>query len=198
MLQKPSVEYVKEIISEYPEKHYEFEDEFFDKWLMNLYPKNDNLNAVFLKVTLPNTLYSTNIKSAKIRLEIAEFIHSCKDFDKRLEKGNLELVNEIAEKSQELSKKRFYSFASKYCSLHNRDKFPIYGSLVDEKLKEFNNKFNFYNSKISTNFLKDYANLVSVIDTFQKFFKFEEFNYRTIDRFLWTLGKNERSLSSLS
>jgi len=165
---------------------------------MNLYPKNDNLNAVFLKVTLPDTLYSTNIKSAKIRLEIAEFIHSCKDFDKRLEKGNLELVNEIAEKSQELSKKRFYSFASKYCSLHNRDKFPIYGSLVDEKLKEFNNKFNFYNSKISTNFLKDYANLVSVIDTFQKFFKFEEFNYRTIDRFLWTLGKNERSLSSLS
>ena len=198
MLQKPSVEYVKEIISEYPEKHYEFEDEFFDKWLMNLYPKNDNLNAVFLKVTLPDTLYSTNIKSAKIRLEIAEFIHSCKDFDKRLEEGNLELVNEIAEKSQELSKKRFYSFASKYCSLHNRDKFPIYGSLVDEKLKEFNNKFNFYNSKISTNFLKDYANLMSVIDTFQKFFKFEEFNYRTIDRFLWTLGKNERSLSSLS
>lgn len=189
MSRKPSPEYVSEVLQDYPKDHYGFEDKFFEKWLIKKYPKNDELNAVFAKLTLLDTLYSTNIRSAEARLKIVNFIYESEGFDERLKKGDTSLVSELTQQTKKLTGRECYSFSTKYCSLHNRDKFPIYDSFVDKKLHAYNAKYNFLGSKMSKNFLKNYTNLVQVIDKFRVHFKLEEFNYRAIDRFLWTLGK---------
>lgn len=189
MSRKPSPEYLEQVIQKYPAKHYEFEDKFFEDWLIKKYPKNDELNAVFMKLTLLDTLYSTNIRSAEARLKIAKFIYESEHFDERLKKGDISLVVELTKECKRLTGRECYSFSTKYCSLHNRDKFPIFDRIISDKLCAYNAECNFFGSKVSKNFLKNYANLVQVIDKFRVHFKLEKFNYRAIDRFLWTLGK---------
>ena len=108
------------------------------KLLFKSFPHNTNASEVALKVACLDTFYSTNAtKKVKIP-QIAAKIVSIKDFDKRVQGFDERLVVELAS----FERAKLYSFASKYCTLHNelvhkRSDFAIYDSLVCEKLKEF-------------------------------------------------------------
>lgn len=78
-----------------------------------------------------NALYATNIYAV---FQVAEHIHNLQ-IDTRLATQARKLVEEIAQiQLSNGSKRRNYSFATKYCSRHSPETFSIYDSFVDELL----------------------------------------------------------------
>ena len=170
-------------------ENYAVEDKVL-KWLFETYPKNTNLNEIILKITCLDSFYSTNLTmSAKIH-GIAEKILRL-NFDKRVQGGDLSLVDELANSATT----KIYSFASKYCSWHNwevykKDDFVIFDSLVRTKLKDFNKSYEF--AKFSGKKLKEnYAKYKEVLEKFRAEFSLE-CDFKTLDKYLWRLGKLER------
>lgn len=116
-------------------------DTFFKK-----YPKNTDPLIVAAKVALIDTTNSTNLARYKSKIslcEVADIIVGIKDFDKRLAKGDIELVEEIAKKTKKDHDINLFSFASKYCCYHNvhvynRDDYSIFDNVVKEHLKDYN------------------------------------------------------------
>lgn len=84
-------------------------------------------------------------------------------------------------------RKRFYSFATKYCSHHFPKDFPIYDSYVEKVLIYFNKQDNFANFKRED--LKDYSKFKEILIQFSKFYNIQEYSLKDIDRYIWQLGK---------
>lgn len=154
---------------------------------------NTDMKAVIIKCSVLNDFYATNIFKV---FPVAKKILSIKDIDNRLKRGDYSLVNEIAkvedEKTDETkeTKVRFnYSFATKYCSHHQPDLFPIYDRYVADVLcalkKQYPNVFSFKKREE----LKRYEMFVKAIDEVKANFGLENYNYKDMDRYLWLLGK---------
>lgn len=134
------------------------------------FKKTNDINKIALKVCLIDTTNSTNLNRYKSKLsvcDIAKHIQNIKDFDTRVERGDLTLVKEIAD----TGKINLFSFATKYCCYHNtlaygRDDYFIYDSLIK-------NYFPMYNHNITSN----------QIDKFRKQMKYEEY-HQCLDNFL--------------
>jgi hypothetical protein len=124
-------------------------------------PHNTNLERILLKVTALNQFYSTRIYDtysvAKHILKMGQKQRNC------------------------------YSFASKYCSHHLPDVFPIYDGFVDRMLWHYRSVDSFAVFKRKN--LKTYADFVRVINSFQKHYGLERFGLRELDVFLWIEGK---------
>lgn len=84
-----------------------------------------------------------------------------------------------------------YSFATKYCSAHKPELFPIFDKYVllvlcDLK-KQYPNVFTFPN-KTS---LRDYSIFKKALDELKNYWtSLSGLNYKELDRYLWLLGKN--------
>ncbi len=140
---------------------------------------------MLLKVTVLNVFYSTRIL-AKDAFDVAKRIvelNPCK----RIAEGDTSLVNEMAAVSIAGKNWKFYSFASKYCSQHKPDKFPIYDGVVDKMLWHFRSADNF--AKFKRKELKNYPRFVEVVHAFKEFYELEQYSLRWIDRYLWLKGK---------
>ena len=164
------------------DKKFQLHDSTLNK-LFSLYPKNNNLNEVLMKVCCLNVFQSTSI--IKIE-EIAKYIVSL-DIDKRLQGKDLTIVNEIADKNRNGINRSVYSFASKYCSHHFENDFPIYDSYVEKMLKELNKQDNF--SKFKTADLKDYIEFNRVLNDFRNYYNLNDFTLKELDMYLWSAGK---------
>ena len=163
--------------------------------LFTQYPHNTNLSEVALKVACLDSFYSTNATMYAKVPDIAQKIISIKDFDKRVQRWDEKLVKELAD----FDKAKLYSFASKYCTLHNvivykRDDFVIFDSIVREKLKEFKKKFGKTQKYTLTNFtdkdfaLQNYGKYKQILENFKEDFKLN-CSLRELDWYLWKLGK---------
>lgn len=144
---------------------------------------NTDLKYVIIKCSALNDFYSTNIYRIA---PVARKITQIPDFDGRLAKGDVDLVEEIAS----VDGRRNYSFASKYCSHHQPELYPIYDRYVADVLvclkKRFPDKLRFKDR----NALKDYATFRNVIDMFMETFGLTEYTYKDVDQYLWQLGKD--------
>ena len=154
------------------------------------YRENRELRDIILKVSVLNDFYSTNIYRV---YQVAEKIKSIEDFDERLSNGDLSLVDDFQEieyqgSQNEVKHKRNYSFATKYCSHHQPDKFPIYDSYVEKVLCDLKSqypcKFSFHKKD-----LRNYKTYVKQLDILVEEFGLQELNYKMLDRYLWQLGK---------
>ena len=94
-------------------------------------------------------------------------------------------MNDIAD-VKELDR-TFYSFATKYCSHHNPEVFPIYDNYVLRVLVHFKKIDHF--SKFTRNDLKNYIRFNEVLDEFAKFYELENYSKKELDRYLWLVGK---------
>jgi len=144
---------------------------------------NKKLEHVLLKVTALNQFYSTNIFDT---YSVAKHILKL-DIDQRLQNHDHFLVNELALITIKGKKKNFYSFASKYCSHHIPETFPIYDSFVEKMLFYYADEDSF--ASFTKTDLKQYGNFVQIIMAFQKFYGLEKFSLKQIDVFLWLAGK---------
>ena len=157
-----------------------------DKLFFQTYPRNTDLDDVLIKVSALNDFYSTNIFAP---VAVARHIVAL-DVDRRLETGDLSLVNELAEVTfPDGGKKRFYSFATKYCSHHRPLDYPIYDSYVDALLRHFRDADGF--AQFRTDELRDYPAFQAVLLQFRAFYGLERYSLKEIDQYLWQLGKDK-------
>ncbi len=164
-------------------ENYRLQEDALNKLFVELCPKNDNISDILLKVAALNDFYSTNIFSV---FSVAQRIIEL-DVDKRLDEEDVNLVNEIQKVIISDKEKHFYSFASKYCSHHRPESYPIYDSYVDQVLRYFRNRDKFY--KFKNGDLKEYSVFKRVLAEFQKFYDLQQFSLKEIDRYLWLFGK---------
>ena len=164
-------------------ENYRLQEDALNKLFVELCPKNDNISDILLKVAALNDFYSTNIYSV---FSVAQRIIEL-DIDKRLDEEDVNLVNEIKKVMISGKEKHFYSFASKYCSHHRPESYPIYDSYVDQVLRYFRNRDKFY--KFKNGDLKEYSAFKRVLAEFQKFYDLQQFSLKEIDRYLWLFGK---------
>lgn len=148
-----------------------------------LCPNNSKIEEILLKVSTLNDFYSTNIFDT---YTVSKHILNCK-IDEELEKGNIGLVNKIALVAIAGKTLNFYSFASKYCSHHKPETYPIYDSYVEKMLMYFKKTDNFFQFKKDE--LKKYDKFLAVIQAFKRSYNLDTFSLRQIDIYLWLAGK---------
>ena len=160
------------------------------KTLLNRFPENKNIDEIRLKVSSINSLYSTNIYDTH---KVAKHIQSL-NIDEALINGDERIIPKIATghgiaslKSEVGKEINFYSFATKYCSWHNSNEFPIFDSYVEKLLIAYR-EFGFYNFKNVE--LKQYDKFKEIIIGFRAYYNLLDFNLKEIDKFLWLYAKD--------
>jgi hypothetical protein len=154
------------------------------------FPLNNNINEVLIKCSALNDFYSTNIYRI---FPVAKHIVSL-NIDSRLESGDVKLVDDIAcghgikTKTKTKKEMHLFSFATKYCSHHNAEAFPIYDSYVQKILIYFRNRDAF--SSFNDEDLRNSRRFKDIILDFQKFYPLKPFKLKEIDQYLWQLGKD--------
>lgn len=162
---------------------YTTQEEAINDLFQSHYNSNKSLKNIIIKCSVLNDFYSTNIfKVYPVARHILEL-----DIDDRLKNGDISLVNEIANNKISDKEKNFYSFASKYCSHHNQEEYPIYDYYVDQMLRHFRNVDAFFD--FDNNDLKNYEKFKNILLKFREFYKLEKFSLKDLDRYLWQAGK---------
>ena len=148
-----------------------------------LCPDNTNIENILLKVSALNDFYSTNIFDT---FTVSKHILNC-CIDQYLNTGCKSLVNKIALITIKGKPRNFYSFASKYCSHHKPEIYPIYDSYVKKMLMYFKKKDKFDTFKKEE--LKKYERFLEIIHKFKQYYNLGNFSLRQIDIYLWLAGK---------
>lgn len=162
---------------------YSNQEKALDKLFMGICKRNDNIEDILIKCSSLNDFYSTNIFDIHT---VAQHILSLK-IDERLKNGDLSLVDEISHVEVNGKLHTFYSFATKYCSHHNPERYAIYDSYVEKVLLSMNSRDHFM--KFKQEELKDYETYMSVVDAFKKRYGLTQYNIKQLDQYLWQLGK---------
>jgi len=170
-LQTPTANLVISYQKQFEQGEYAITDKAISK-LFQTFPRNDRVEEVLLKVTALNGLYYTNILAT---YEVAKRICELK-IDSQLEQESPELVDTIAPLSIRGKTRRNYSFASKYCSWHVPDAYPIYDSFVEQLI------WAYYD-------LQSYPRYKEVVEAFRNHYRLTRFNFKELDKFLWLYGK---------
>jgi hypothetical protein len=109
------------------------------------------------------------------------------NIDDRLRSGDGSLVDEIQHVTINGRTLRLYSFATKYCSHHNPNAYPIYDSYVDKVLCYFRNVDCFIDFRSDD--LRNYQKFKSILMQFREFYGLENYGLKEIDKYLWQFGK---------
>lgn len=182
----PSVESVVRWINEWENTEaYTEQESALNKLFINLCPQNKELDDILIKVCALNDFYSTNIYSV---IDVATAIKDL-DIDERLHnpEGDFRIADDINENIKRITGRYAYSFATKYCSHHRPELYPIYDSYVDLLLRFYRDNiggitFNNYD-------LLSHEKLWKVEAEFKRSFGLTQFNAKEIDKFLWQEGK---------
>ncbi len=189
-IKKPSTELIDKYIKLFNnDLGYKCTDDAINK-LFSVFPNNNEVEYILLKISVINDLYSTNIFAT---FKMAEHIQKL-DIDRMLRVGNLDVVSQIAtghgiRRKKTNTELNLYSFATKYCSKHNQDIYAIYDSFVEKILIAFKRKFKFSDFKRTD--LKDFRKFKRILDEFIKHFDLQNHSLREIDNFLWIYGKEK-------
>jgi hypothetical protein len=151
--------------------------------LIEKFPDNKSYEGVLLKSTVINVLYYTQIKAI---VPVAEHILKL-DIDDDLCRGVPEVVDRIARVTISGKQRINYSFATKYCSFHSPDAYPIYDKYVDKILTEYQKQDGFaqyYRAE-----LKNYGRFKQILGDFRHFYGLADVSLKHLDNFLWGYGK---------
>lgn len=184
-IESPNTSIVKEHLDKWGKlENYVLQESSLRKLYTQTYPMNNDMDDVLIKVCSLNDFYSTNIFSP---FTVAKHILTL-SIDARLKENDLGLVNEIAKvKINDKKEINFYSFATKYCSHHKPEIYPIYDSYVEKILLYFKKKDKFFDF-VKTD-LKIYPNYKEILIAFQQHYELESFTLKEIDKYLWQAGK---------
>lgn len=153
-----------------------------------VFPNNTLLEHIIAKISTLNTLYSTNVYYP---YELAEHIIRL-NVDCFIKDADMSVVDKIASfdflsKKGEQKHKNLYSFASKYCSFHEKSIFPMYDKNLQRVLEQYNtpNWCKYFFSKPGNK----YKNFVEILRSFARDYGLQSLSLRDLDRFLWLYGK---------
>ncbi len=182
---RPSAEQVAMYLERWDSlDNYVLQESSLRKLFAVTYPRNVDMDDVLIKVCSLNDFYSTNIFSP---FTVAKHIVDL-DIDQRLGNRDLTLVNDIAVVKVNGQKTiNFYSFATKYCSHHLPEDYPIYDSFVEKMLMHFKRVDKFY--KFKKDDLKHYPAYHAILMEFSRFYGLDGFTLKQVDKYLWQAGK---------
>lgn len=181
----PTCEEVERYIRKWNElEDYVNQEKALDKLFMQICRENQCIEDILIKCSALNDFYSTNI--FKVHHVAQHYLKH--NIDQRLETGDLTLVEDLTAIPINGKMHRFYSFATKYCSHHRPDIYPIYDNYVHKLLMYFREKG--YVKFKTGNDLKDYQKYTDIIKSLKKKDKqLDKFTVKEIDKYLWQLGK---------
>jgi hypothetical protein len=148
------------------------------------HPRNDELEDVLIKVVLLNGLYNTNVFAV---MDMASHIRELR-IDDDLAAASTVLVDRIARLTIRGKTRRHYSFATKYCSWHRPDDYPIYDSLVERLLWAYSREHHF--AEFSRPDLQDYSKYKAAVAALRLHFGLAALSFKQLDKFLWYTSKD--------
>lgn len=160
--------------------------------LFRMMPRNTDVGEVGVKLAALNSLYSTNIFAV---VQVARHIVDL-GIDARLAGATVdpELIEDIARVTIKGKSRRHYSFATKYCSFHRPDLYPIYDSIVSEVLNGLLRQGEIFDEFLpGEHWRTDYGLWCRSITKFRSFYGLDEFSVRDIDKYLWMVGRERRA-----
>ena len=193
----PTPELVKEYVDKFDNDNNRseyFKDSAIIK-LFEKFPNNTELDEVLAKVTLLNAFYSTQILDMDLLNVSRDIVALNIDSSIRGDNIDIDVVNRIAYDDRRLYQRKLYSFASKYCSFHNPERFPIADSYSKGMLYYMNNcedtRFHFFTQGFTQNDLNNYYNYCKVYSAFVEHYKLVNLSFKEIDKYLWKYAKYE-------
>ena len=154
-----------------------------NRLFLDLCPQNDKVEDIMIKCSTLNDFYSTNIFDVHA---MAEHVLNL-NIDKRLRDHDYSLVDDISNVVIDGKSHHFYSFATKYCSHHQPEKYAIYDSYVEKVLLSLKKKEDFADFRKED--LKDYETYMRVIHSFRQHFGLVKYSIKELDQYVWQLGK---------
>ena len=172
-----------------------------EKALKRVFQKDGNkprLSDIDLLTQIPllNALYKTNIWAIDNVYQHYKEVKDKNNLERRLMEGDLSIVEKLRNVCLKDQERDFYSFATKFCSFHNPEQFPIYDSIVADMLYALNNNGKKPFSKFTKKSLKDYPTFVAVIRDLQKAYGLTDRSFWEIDKMLWINGKEDNLVSA--
>ena len=166
-----------------------------------LIPVFDNVQSVLMQVTLLNSFYNTQIKNMNL-VAVAKRIVGLNAKYKIKEHGIVEhllfcetdpekyrqLVNLIAYSKEFDNTGNYYSFASKYCSWYDQNRFPIVDSFSKGFIFRATEGFKIGNRTVIPNDLNDYHVFCQLYDHFVMHLREDigiHYTYKQVDEFIW-------------
>lgn len=153
-------------------------------------PYNIDKQDIAVKLAVIDSFYSTGVVRyhRKDFFTLADIICGITDFDKRIAKGDLTVVEDIINKAPY----QCISIASKYCTLHNRyaakkDDFAMYDSVMEKLLPLYYKKCG-YKGQSPAYYKRrnDYCGYVKSIEDFLDFMGIKcPDRKRKFDAFIW-------------
>lgn len=179
---KPSFTVVQNYLNKWDSlENYVMQEKALNNLFHHTFPHNNQIDQLLIKIATLNDFYSTNIFNV---YAVAKHYASL-NIDARLQMNDLSLVDDLS--CIPNMKSRIYSFATKYCSHHNHDDYPIYDSYVEKMLIYFRNKYHFY--EFDREDLKVFSKFKDIILKFRTVFELNHFSIKDIDKYLWQAGK---------
>jgi len=147
---------------------------------------NKDGSDVLVKVYALNNAFNVFMLS---QVRMAKHITN-ENIDDGLRLGDLAIIDKIRSghgiRNRHGTEINFYSFATKYCSFHEPDKYPLFDSNVKRALIYF--KTNCSKEFILNNNFREYKDFRSTIENFQKVFGLQK-SFRNIDKYLYLVGR---------
>lgn len=162
---------------------YKEEESSLQKLFTVTYPSNDNMDDVLIKVSALQGSYSTKSLSP---LDIARHIVNLK-IDNRLSAHNPKLVNSISLITADAKRVNIYPFATKYCSYHYPEGYPIFDLNIEKIVMYFNQKHKFY--IFQRNDLRSYTTYIKILTELMQRYKLEGCSLKDVSRYLCQAGK---------
>jgi hypothetical protein len=151
--------------------------------LIERFPQNTELAHILLKVVALNKLYATNILNV---YSVAERIAELK-IDADLKASSIPLVDVMAPVTIGNKQRVNLSFASKYCSWHRPDTYPIYDSRAEACLWAYSKQFSLGFARKD---LWKYVTYYTAVRQFRDRFELGTLTFKQIDKFLYGKGGN--------
>lgn len=186
---KPSVEEVEKYIKRWEEtEEYSVPAKSLSELFKN-FPLNNNLDEIIVKVCTLDVIFSANANRwfFQISKHILKYDFDVKFKSSEFDVNDFSSVDVLDKKTNKTKKRKFYSFATKYCNHHKPLDYPIYDSYVDQALWYFQTEYHFRD--FDREELKEYKKFKETLKDFRKFFGLDRFDLREIDKYLWLLGK---------
>jgi hypothetical protein len=184
MLPRPTIELVNEECAKFDEEN-RLEEEALKK-LRRFCPSNTDDADAFLKTVILDQLYKTRIDYIDINAVVQNVVTLARNsrLDEMMCRGDYEAVELIY--NYPGHRKLYYSFATKFCSWHNPDAYPIYDGNVDECLWGYRKQdaFDHFNRKS----LGDYRKFIDALNSFRGFYGLTSIHFKNLDKFLFRLG----------
>ncbi len=200
------------IVKEWKEDELRIPEEAIKDLCTDKYKSQTDINGVIAKISIINQIYSTRVKNIDTYWLAKHITNNGEKLEKYIfsdnEKQRIEAVQIIANSkysSEDLSDERIsqmndhYSFATKYCSFHNPDKFPIYDGYMCAIVKSNWNNLSkkIFKKKGDIENIEFYENFCESMGRLKEIFSKElgeNISAKKFDQFLWLYLKNKIKL----